>query len=119
MDGRTDIDLAELTKRLTERRDELLRLATAGTAEHGPIELDQSRIGRLSRMDAMQQQEMAREIGRRRTLEVSRADAALKRIADDEYGYCLSCGEPIAAKRLNLDPTAPICIECAQQRERK
>ena len=117
MDGRTDIDLAELTKRLTERRDELLRLAS--TIEQGPVELDQSRIGRLSRMDAMQQQEMAREIGRRRTLEVSRADAALKRIADDEFGYCLSCGEPIAAKRLNLDPTASNCIECAQQRERK
>ena len=54
MDGRTDIDLAELTKRLTERRDELLRLAS--TTEQGPVELDPSRIGRLSRMDAMQQQ---------------------------------------------------------------
>jgi DnaK suppressor protein len=119
MDGRTDIDLAELTKRLTERRDELLNLASAGASEQGPVELDQSRVGRLSRMDAMQQQEMAREVGRRRILEISRANAALKRIADDEYGYCLSCGEPIAAKRLNLDPTAPSCIECAQQRERK
>ena len=114
---RIDINLAELTKQLTNRRDELVRLASAGTAEQGPVELDQSRIGRLSRIDAMQQQEMAREIGRRRTLEVSRADAALKRLIDDEYGYCLSCGEPIAAKRLNLNPTVLNCVTCAQLRE--
>jgi len=114
---RKDINLAELTKQLKNRRDELVRLMSAGTAEQDPVELDQSRIGRLSRMDAMQQQEMAREIGRRRTLEVSRADAALKRLIDDEYGYCLSCGEPIAAKRLNLNPTVLNCVTCAQLRE--
>ena len=118
MDGRTDIDIAALTLRVTERREELLRLASAGEEEQGPVELDQNRIGRLSRMDAVQGQEMAREIGRRRALEISRADAALKRIEGDDYGYCLVCGVPIAAKRLNLDPTVPNCIECAQQRER-
>ncbi len=118
MDERADIDVAALVARLAERREELLRLASAGKQDQAPVELDQSRIGRLSRMDALQGQEMAKEISRRRTLEVSRIDAALSRVEEGEFGYCLRCGKPIAAKRLDLDPTVPNCIDCAQQRER-
>ena len=118
MDERASIDVAALTTRLNERREELLRLASAGEEDQAPVELDQSRIGRLSRMDALQGQEMAKEIARRRTIELSRIDAALGRVEEGEYGYCLSCGDPIASKRLDLDPAAPNCIDCAQQRER-
>ena len=118
MDERADIDVAALVARLAGRREELLRLASTGKQDLAPVELDQSRIGRLSRMDALQGQAMAKEISRRRTLEVSRIDAALSRVEEGDFGYCLRCGEPIAAKRLDLDPTAPNCIDCAQQRER-
>jgi DnaK suppressor protein len=118
MDERADIDVATLTAQLTERREELLRLAGAGEEEQAPVELDQSRIGRLSRMDALQGQAMAKEIARRRTVELNRIAAALSRVEEGEYGFCLSCGEPIAAKRLDLDPTVPNCIDCAQQQER-
>ena len=78
-----------------------------------PVELDQTRVGRLSRMDALQGQAMAQETARRRDNEVVRIDAALKRIEEGEYGYCLACGEQIAAKRLALDPTAAVCVTCA------
>ncbi len=118
MDERADIDVAALTAQLIERREELLRLASAGEEEQAPVELDQSRIGRLSRMDALQGQAMAKEVARRRTVELSRIAAALSRVEEGEYGFCLSCGEPIAAKRLDLDPMVPNCIDCAQQQER-
>ena len=78
-----------------------------------PVELDQTRVGRLSRMDALQGQAMAQETARRRDNESARIRVALKRIEEGEYGYCLSCGELIASNRLALDPTATVCITCA------
>ena len=102
---------------MKKRREELMRLSRTGEEEQVPVELDQSRIGRLSRMDAMQGQAMAREIARRRGIELNRTESALDRIATGEFGFCLSCGEEITAKRLDLDPTVPTCIDCAQKSE--
>lgn len=78
-----------------------------------PIELDQQTVGRLSRMDALQVQAMAMETSRRRANELRRINAALARIDEGEFGYCLECGEEIAERRLELDPAAPLCITCA------
>ena len=77
---------------LNERRADVQRLIEISKAGRDPIELDQSRMGRLSRMDAMQNQAMSLEIERRRNVELQRIDAAMKRIGEDEFGFCLSCG---------------------------
>ena len=77
------------------------------------VELDQSRMGRLSRMDAMQSQQMAIEAKRRRDINLQRIHAALKRIENDEFGYCVNCDEYIKPKRLDFDPTTVLCIDCA------
>lgn len=107
------IDLAAMKARLEEQREELRQLLEVSAGSGRTVELDQSRIGRLSRMDAMQSQAMAAETERRRGLELRRIEAALERIAEEEFGYCLSCGEDIPLKRLELDPTTPICVGCA------
>ena len=57
---------------------------------------------------------MAVETERRRDVELRRIDAALARVESGEYGYCLTCGEAIGAKRLELDPATPVCIDCAR-----
>jgi RNA polymerase-binding transcription factor len=94
--------------------DAEIRAAEAETSsERAPVELDQQAVGRLSRMDALQVQAMALEASRRRKGELRRITAALARIDEGEFGYCLECGEEIAARRLELDPTAPLCIGCA------
>lgn len=82
------------------------------------VELDQSRVGRLSRMDALQSQAMSQESQRRRRLELTRVSSALQRIADGEYGYCVSCDEPIAVARLEIDPAATQCLVCAESAEK-
>lgn len=82
-------------------------------ADRAPVELDQARVGRLSRMDALQMQAMASATASRRKQEVQRIDAALARIESGDYGYCLSCDEEIAPARLELDPATPNCIRCA------
>ena len=106
-------DLETIRTGLLERRDALLALGRAAADSRRPVELDQATVGRLSRMDAMQVQAMAMETERRRGLELRRIEATLRRIDEDEYGYCVQCGEAIAAKRLALDPTTPTCIGCA------
>lgn len=80
-----------------------------------PVELDQTTVGRLSRMDAMQQQEMVKAQQRRRHNLLQKIDGAFKRIENDDFGHCTNCDEEIAAKRLDLDPTTLTCIRCAKR----
>jgi len=106
-------DLAALRAVLVERL-ETLRAASETTADNRrPVELDQTSVGRLSRMDAMQGQALAMATDRRRQDEVRRVEAAIKRIDEGEYGFCIACGEEISAKRLGVDPVIPTCIRCA------
>lgn len=106
-------------------RDSLLQLEQAlvefketGDEAAATVTLDQTRVGRLSRMDALQRQAMSMELQRRRELERNAIAAALRRVADGEYGYCVRCGEAIAIKRLESNPAAALCIECATVAER-
>ncbi|MEM7057170.1 MAG: TraR/DksA C4-type zinc finger protein [Pseudomonadota bacterium] len=91
-----------------------LRANEAGTEEdRAPVALDQTQVGRLSRMDALQQQAMAEAQSRRRAVRLKAIDAALRRIDQDEFGWCDECGEEIPLGRLNLDPCAVRCVDCA------
>ena len=109
----------EMYTKLLALRAELEGLAATGNASAEVVELDQSKVGRLSRMDAMQAQAMAQASAQRRDLMLRKITAALIRIDNDDYGDCLSCYEPIHQKRLDFDPTATLCIDCASTAERK
>ena len=110
---RNGMDLDLYRQKLEEMRDEISARQEGNREAAGTVELDQARIGRLSRMDALQQQAMARAVNQRSAVELQRIEAALVRIRTGEYGYCLKCGEEIAEKRLNVDPGALNCIRCA------
>lgn len=87
------------------------RLGASGAAV---VELDQQAIGRLSRMDALQNQAMAKAGATRRRNERQRLVAALARIDAGDYGLCEECGDDIVPARLDLDPAAGKCISCAR-----
>ena len=111
------IDTMITRKRLLKLRDDL---ATAAETAHGSaaiVELDQAKVGRLSRMDAMQAQAMAQASGHRRDAALRHIAAALQRLDDGSYGICLECDEPINPKRLEFDPATPLCIACAADKE--
>ena len=76
------------------------------------VELDQSSVGRLSRMDAMQQKAMADATAARRRADVTRLRAALARIDTDDFGFCDKCGDDIPLERLNIDPSLTRCAGC-------
>jgi len=109
--------LIKIEQLLLQRQSELLELADVSETAAETVELDQSKVGRLSRMDAMQAQSMSVETNRRRVLELAKIKAALSRITHNEYGYCIQCDESIAIKRLEIDPAATMCIKCAEQFE--
>lgn len=94
-------------KRLKVELDETIRLIDESREFRAPVELDQQSVGRLSRMDAMQQQAMAQDINRRRQHRKIAIEQALSRIRDGEFG------EPIAVRRLEVDPTFVACVRCA------
>jgi len=112
-----ELDLAYFKKRLTERHKEILADREAQRQNTAPKELDQTSVGRLSRMDAMQQQQMCKASARLVDQERRRIETALKRIDAEEYGYCILCDEDIAVKRLEFDPSLLTCISCAQNAE--
>ena len=110
--------LEQYRQRLLDMRAELEALAETGEAAAQTVELDQSKVGRLSRMDAMQAQAMSIEANRRREQELRQITAALNKINDGDYGYCVSCDEAIAEKRLDINPATSLCINCASEQER-
>ena len=111
------IDNNKYKRLLLERQEELLTLITNHKEDVAPVKLDQTSVGRLSRMDAMQGQAMAEEVKRRRGQELLRIRSALERIKgyDEEYGYCVKCGEAINEERLVFDPSIVLCKKCANR----
>ena len=109
-----NMDLEEIKERLTKERDELLANRSVRQEAGETVELDQARTGRLSRMDAMQGQAMAQAAQQRAELRLKRIESALRRIDDETYGDCLRCEEPIDPRRLEADPSIPLCLKCAE-----
>jgi len=102
---------------LEQRSSELRETQALGEQAADTVELDQARVGRLSRMDALQQQAMSAAEQRRHAVEQKRIASALQRIANGEYGMCLRCGSEIPQARLLADPAATLCVGCAEQAE--
>ncbi len=85
----------------------------AGAEGQQTVALDQAAIGRLSRMDALQSQAMAKAAQARRDAQRAALRDALSRLGTPDFGYCEDCGEEIAEKRLVFDPSVRRCISCA------
>jgi len=105
----------EYGHRLIALRAELEELETMSAEACKPVALDQSMVGRLSRIDAMQGVQMAQEASRRRQQQLARIVGALARIDSGDYGYCSLCDEDISVGRLGIDPTNSLCIGCAEK----
>jgi DnaK suppressor protein len=107
------MDEEQARERLKARLVELDEEDSISAEGRAPVTLEQDSVGRLSRMDAMQVQAMALAAERRRVAERQRIEAALRRLDEDEWGWCLRCGEEIAEARLRHDPSVTLCVKCA------
>ncbi|MEA1888791.1 MAG: TraR/DksA family transcriptional regulator [Pseudomonadota bacterium] len=105
-------------KLLQQQRKQILEVLDSGKSAAGTVKLDQTSVGRLSRMDALQSQAMLQEATRRREQSLRDISVALRKIDAGDYGFCKECGEEIAEKRLQVNPTVDYCIECSSSREK-
>ncbi len=113
MGRKKGIGIEAMRRALEEERETLAQSSAATANERGPVALDHQAVGRLSRIDAIQVQQMAQATEARRKGRLQRIAGALKRIEDGSFGECRECGEEIARKRLESDPTVTLCIDCA------
>lgn len=107
-------DVLLLKDKLQQMQLDLKDLEQSLKASSATVMLDQNSVGRLSRMDAMQAQQMALEAERRRKINIIQIDLALKRIDNDDYGYCSVCDDEIILGRLHIDPAATKCVKCSE-----
>ncbi len=106
--------IIQFRKQLIALKDELIGDLATTANDIKPVVLDQAAVGRVSRGDAMQMQQMALESSRRRERRLISVDQALKRLEKQIYGICVDCDEDINVRRLEIDPTALRCIKCAE-----
>ncbi len=109
--------IAQLRAQLVSQQQELAELLKNAGESTGPVTLDQQSVGRVSRIDAIQQQQMAIASQQQASAMLQRTDLALRRIDDGDYGICMQCGESIAYARLQAQPFANRCIDCQSDRE--
>lgn len=116
MDDFTSEQLEELKNDLNVLHDELEKALSDNQEDSNPVDLDLP-IGRVSRIDAIQQQKMAQANRRKQELRLQQVRAAQKAMSEDEYGYCRSCDDAIQFERLKAKPETPFCVECKQRLE--
>ncbi len=106
--------LADFKNILLKRKAETEKLIRAFESDSKTVNLDEP-IGRLTRMDAIQQQHLSKAKKHQAVQRSNRIDEALKRIDEGTYGICQGCQELIEEKRLKAMPEALHCIECHRQ----
>lgn len=102
---------------LETRRRELQQVLKHDADTTRPVTLDQQSVGRVSRIDAIQQQQMALANQQQAKVLLGQIEVALRRVESGEFGDCLHCGEAIAKARLQVQPWASLCIDCQSASE--
>ncbi len=105
-----------LAQRVADELQQVAASLTQAAEDASTVELDQTSVGRLSRMDAMQQQAMAQERQQRLRLRQRQLLAAQDRVAQGVYGRCCECDEDIDMHRLEQDPAVVFCMACQMER---
>ena len=111
-------ELEELGAALAALESELRATLEGSAAAAKPVALDQAAVGRVSRVDAIQQQKMVAAGRAAQRARLERVRAALHRLEAGDYGDCAACGEPVGFARLQARPEAPLCVSCQEARER-
>lgn len=104
--------LTELRAELERQLGRLKRSMRVSDEALRPVELDQTAVGRLSRMDSLQNQSMTRNLHQREQVKLAHIHQALDRLDGGSYGLCVECGAEVPFERLFVFPEAPTCQAC-------
>ncbi|HBO1858575.1 TraR/DksA family transcriptional regulator [Delftia tsuruhatensis] len=111
------LDLERFRQRILDELEKVERSLQNSQQAAATVLLDQSSVGRLSRMDALQQQAIARGLTERLQLSKRKLQAARDRIDSGSYFLCCQCDEEIELSRLEHDPATVFCRACMQERD--
>lgn len=109
--------ILELKESLLIQRDALHELLQRSSESSEIVELDQQAFGRVSRQDALLQQNMAKATVQQTAEHLRQITQALARIESGDYGYCADCDGLIKAARLTARPESLFCLSCQSKRE--
>ena len=113
----TPTQLTQLHASLKEKQQLIEAQLVSANPDTKPVILDQQSVGRLSRMDAIQQQQMALANKQQSSEMLIYIKRALQRVDSGDYGFCLECEDPVAFARLQAQPFARLCIDCQSASE--
>ena len=108
----TEAQFSELLTLLLSRREMLETQLSESSHALRPIALDQTLLGRVSRMDAIQQQEVTASTHRLKSIALQKVTNALALFKIGNFGYCRECDNPIGYKRLKAQPESALCLRC-------
>lgn len=111
--------LSKLKKQLKQIEHDLEEQLSISKSAAGVVTLDQTSVGRVSRMDAMQQQSMAVSTREKSNRRLQKVRLALKNMETGDYGFCKKCDDLISSPRLFAQPEANLCLSCQDQSDRQ
>lgn len=109
----TQSQIAELAAELDRVVKKLERSMRTTEEAMRPVELDQTAVGRLSRIDSLQNQGLTRNLQEREQAKLGQVATAFQRMEDGTYGVCVECSGPIPFERLQVFPETPTCTSCS------
>lgn len=115
MDETSPSGHVDVRTRLLQELQSLEEESAVSREATAPVQLDQSAVGRVSRVDAIQSQQVALVAKAHRERRIAAIHLALRRISNGSYGLCSRCKQPIQPARLEMDPAAATCIRCANR----
>jgi|YelNatPaOPRAMG01_1025707.scaffolds.fasta_scaffold72556_4 DnaK suppressor protein len=111
-------ELQDCKKRLLERKEAILRKMHQYYQESQEVEANIAQDA-VDRAESSYTKEFLLSLTDAEREQLTLINEALKRLERGGYGLCLSCGQPISKKRLEIVPWAPLCIECQQRKEKE
>ena len=110
------IDTEVFRQRLHDELRQIAETVAQAKSAASIVELDQSSVGRVSRIDALQQQALAQSMQERLHTRQRQIEAAMARIDNGIFGLCCACDADMEPDRLNADPATVCCMDCAEER---
>ena len=108
----TEAQTAEFRAELERQLAKLEKSMTVTDVALKTVELDQGAVGRLSRMDSLQNQSLAKGLRERESVRLAMIQEALRRLDAGTYGVCTACSDPVAPERLYVFPESETCAHC-------
>ena len=112
------MDVEQVRQRLRTRKRELIerqgRISRKTRHRDEPLPQDFA-----EQAVELENQEVLEALDQEVGAEIRQIDQALARVDSGDYGYCSACGEEIPAARLSALPTTKLCVDCAEEAERR